>query len=104
MKIRNSKSEIRNKFEIRNSNVPDPIQKDGDATNSVSVAQIFNLLYRRFSICEAEQFSGACRIQFGDTAEYNSALPGYRAGLGVPDRIQKGGDAEDGVPTGTPLC
>ena len=44
-----------------------------------SVAQIFNLLYRGFEIREAlasRPFAnfGVCRMQFGDTAECNSAL------------------------------
>jgi hypothetical protein len=44
------------------------------------VAQIFNLLYRRFSTCEARDNRARkavpefCRLQFGDTAECNSAL------------------------------
>ena len=45
------------------------------------VAQIFNLLYRRFATCRAHRplrglrlHRAVCRIQFGDTAEYNSAL------------------------------
>ena len=45
------------------------------------VAQIFNLLYRGFAIRKPSAMatvallSSACRMQFGDTAECNSALP-----------------------------
>ena len=39
-----------------------------------SVAQISNLQYRRFAICERQEGLEVSRMQFGDTAECNSAL------------------------------
>ena len=45
-----------------------------------SVAQIFNLLYRRIAFCracecpEVSRTCDPCRLQIGDTAESNSAL------------------------------
>ena len=48
------------------------------------VAQIFNLLYRRFSTCGRKanpswfEMGTACRLKIGDTAEWNSALLSLR--------------------------
>ncbi len=57
--------------------------------DNATVAQSCTLLYRRFSICQAWQVRTAspvatrCRMQFGDTADYKSALQRYASPVGL---------------------
>ena len=72
-----------------------------EALRGVSVAQIFNLLYRRIAFCGRREvrrpsdLSTPCRFQIGDTADCKSAL--RVGGKFIDERIEikrglKGGE------------
>jgi hypothetical protein len=63
---------------------------ENSGSAGTNVAQICNLLYRRFAIGWVPDFSSAserfaaCRMQFCDTADYKSALRSRPSQGGVP--------------------